>query len=173
MKLLAIDTSTEHMRLALQAVDQVWTHDGVGAQQSSSTLIPAIMDLLLQGGMALQQLDAIAFGQGPGAFTGLRTACAVAQGLALGAKLPLLPIDSLMCVAESACPLGPRVMCVMDARMGQVYHAAYERSTRGWTGLYPAQLSRPDELTWPSHWQSSSALLAGNAVTSLQADLQH
>jgi tRNA threonylcarbamoyladenosine biosynthesis protein TsaB len=93
--------------------------------------------------------------------------------LALGLGIPLLPVDTLMCMAEATRPEHTRVLAVLDARMGQVYHAAYERSTRGWTGLYPAQLSRPDELTWPSHWQSSSALLAGNAVTSLQADLQH
>jgi tRNA threonylcarbamoyladenosine biosynthesis protein TsaB len=173
MKLLAIDTSTERLSLAAQNGERIATHQGVAGAQASAGLIQAVLDVLKQAHLSLDSLQAIAFGRGPGAFTGLRTACSVSQGLALGLGIPLLPVDTLMCMAEATRPEHTRVLAVLDARMGQVYHAAYERSTRGWTGLYPAQLSRPDELTWPSHWQSSSALLAGNAVTSLQADLQH
>ena len=97
MKLLAFDTSTEHLSIAvsrvLDARVQVWTHDGPGGAMASSTLIPAALALLAQAGLTLRELDAIVFGAGPGSFTGLRTACAVAQGLGYGAGVPLLPAD--------------------------------------------------------------------------------
>ncbi len=122
--LLAFDTATDHMSIALQARGQVWVHEGAGGAQASATLIPAILALLAQAQLRLQDLSAIAFGRGPGAFTGLRTACSVAQGLAFGAGLPVLPIDSLCAVAEDArfCNMdsaAPQETWVaMDARMG-------------------------------------------------------
>lgn len=173
MKLLAIDTSTERMSLALQVQDQRWSHDGAAGQQSSASLIPAILALLAQAGLALQQLDAIAFGQGPGAFTGLRSACAVAQGLALGANLPLLPIDSLLCVAEAACPRGQRVLSVMDARMGQVYAAAYAWEGQAWRIVQAPTLTTAAALAWPLAWHGQAIVLAGNAAQAHAAGLQH
>ena len=124
MKLLAIDCSTDRMSLALADGDLHWQHEGAGGAQASAALIPAIMGLLDEAQLTLKELDAIAFGRGPGAFTGLRTACAVAQGLALGADLPVLPIDTLLLLGEAARVHSPRVLCVLDARMGQVYVAA-------------------------------------------------
>ena len=121
MKLLAIDCSTERMSVALAQGERRWTYEGGGGAQASAALIPAIMGLLDEAQLSLKELDAIAFGQGPGAFTGLRTACAVAQGLALGAKLRLLPIDSLLMLAHAALSSNPqssRVLSVLDARMG-------------------------------------------------------
>ena len=85
MKLLAFDTSTEIMSIAVAHDAQLWQHTGAGGAQASSTLIPAIQALMAQAGLRLEQLDAIVFGRGPGSFTGLRTACSVAQGLAFGA----------------------------------------------------------------------------------------
>ena len=87
MKLLAFDTSTEILSVAVTDGDRVWQHTGPGAAQASSALIPAVLDLLAQAGLKLADLDALVFGRGPGSFTGLRTACSVAQGLALGAKI--------------------------------------------------------------------------------------
>jgi tRNA threonylcarbamoyladenosine biosynthesis protein TsaB len=173
MKCLAIDTSTERMSLALQAQGQVWTHDGVGGQQSSASLIPSIMGLLRQAGVALPQLDAIAFGQGPGAFTGLRTACAVAQGLALGANLPLLPIDTLMCVAEAARGEHTRVMSVMDARMGQVYASACAWEAQAWQVVQAPMLTTAAALALPAEWSATSVVLAGNAQAAHAEGLQH
>ena len=103
-KFLAFDTSTDRLSIAVTDGARVWQHSGAGGAQASSTLIPAILALLAEAGLQLGELDAIAFGRGPGSFTGLRTACAVAQGLAFGARqgagMPVLPIDTLMAVAE-------------------------------------------------------------------------
>ena len=105
-KFLAFDTSTDRLSIAVTDGVRVWQHSGVGGAQASSTLIPAILALLAEAGVQLGELDAIAFGRGPGSFTGLRTACAVAQGLAFGARngagMPVLPVDTLMAVAEEA-----------------------------------------------------------------------
>src|SRR5690349_14531885 len=102
-RLLAFDTSTEAMAIALVLPDGgIRAVDAAGGTLASAQLVPEIMGLLADAGCTLQQLDAIAFGRGPGAFTGLRTACSVAQGLALGAGKPVLAIDSLMLVAEQA-----------------------------------------------------------------------
>jgi tRNA threonylcarbamoyladenosine biosynthesis protein TsaB len=102
VKLLAIDCSTERMSVALAQGERRWTHAGAGGAQASAALIPAIMGLLDEAQLPLKELDAIAFGQGPGAFTGLRTACAVAQGLALGAALPVVAIDTLLLLGATA-----------------------------------------------------------------------
>ena len=130
---LAFDTATEHLSIALQVGDRVWSHDAAGGALASSTLIPGVMDLLAQAGIGLRDLDAIAFGRGPGAFTGLRTACSVAQGLALGVDKPVLPIDTLLAVAEDARTLAGAeaiddVWVAMDARMDEIYaaHAVFE-----------------------------------------------
>ncbi|UXH79010.1 tRNA (adenosine(37)-N6)-threonylcarbamoyltransferase complex dimerization subunit type 1 TsaB [Roseateles amylovorans] len=100
--LLALDSSTEHMALALVGQGHVAFVDADGGAQASQRLVPDAMALLRQAGLTLAQVDAVAFGRGPGAFTGLRTACSVAQGLAFGASKPVLSLDSLMLVAEDA-----------------------------------------------------------------------
>ena len=79
MKLLALETSTDRLSLAVQNGERRWAFEGAGGAQASATLIPAVMNLLQQAQLSLNDLDAIAFGRGPGAFTGLRSACAVAQ----------------------------------------------------------------------------------------------
>jgi tRNA threonylcarbamoyladenosine biosynthesis protein TsaB len=106
MKLLAFDTSTELISVAVMravaGVAQIWQHTGAGGAQASSALIPVIEQLMAEAGLRFDELDAVAFGQGPGSFTGLRTACAVAQGLGFGAGRPVLPVDTLLAVAEEA-----------------------------------------------------------------------
>ncbi len=128
--LLAIDTSTERLALSLAYGDAVTSLVEPGAALASSRLIPAVLQLLQQAKVSMAQLDAIAFGAGPGAFTGLRTACSVAQGLAFAANKPVLPLDSLMLVAEDAAAqarLDAAIWVAMDARMDEIYAAAYER----------------------------------------------
>jgi tRNA threonylcarbamoyladenosine biosynthesis protein TsaB len=98
--------------------------------RASARLLPLVHELLAEAGLAMQSLDGIAFGCGPGAFTGLRTSCAVAQGLAWGLDRPALPLPSLLIVAEDArlqvAPAGPvEIAVAMDARIDQVYAARY------------------------------------------------
>ena len=175
MNLLALDCSTDRLSLAVQHEDRVFTHHGLAGAQASATVIDAVLALLVQAKLPMASLQAIAFGRGPGAFTGLRTACSVAQGLALGAGLPLLPIDTLLCVAEAARTSSERVLVLMDARMQQVYAAAYEWQDAQWHCVQAPQLLYPAAVALPDGWTPSTCVIAGNALTSpdLQDGLQH
>jgi tRNA threonylcarbamoyladenosine biosynthesis protein TsaB len=151
MNLLAFDTSTDALSIAVCKGAQVWQHSGAGGAQASATLIPAIMALMSQAGLRFEDLNAIAFGKGPGSFTGLRTACSVAQGLALGAGVPVLPVDTLLAVAEEArfhidCDKSLRVMSLLDARMDEVYAACYEFNGDVWTQRGDYGLCKPEDL---------------------------
>lgn len=163
MQLLAFDTSTDAMSVAVgRAVDgvqRVWAFEGVGGAMASAALIPAIQDLMQQAGLAFADLDAIVFGRGPGAFTGLRSACAVAQGLGFGARaaagggpVPLLPVDSLLALAEQArfqhAPQQPQwqVLAMLDARMDEIYAASYRWDGAFWHTLQGPALARPHDL---------------------------
>ena len=164
--LLAFDTATEHMSIALQVRGEVFVHEAAGGAQASATLIPAILALLAQAGSTLRELDAIAFGRGPGAFTGLRTACSVAQGLALGAGKPVLPIDTLLAVAEDARNDDPRAQSVwvaMDARMNEVYAAQYAFADGCWAVRDAPMLTTPAALG--ERWLAQPPeLIAGSAL---------
>jgi tRNA threonylcarbamoyladenosine biosynthesis protein TsaB len=147
-------------------------------------MIPQTLALLKEAGLALTDLQAVVFGRGPGAFTGLRTACSVAQGLAFGADLSVLPIDTLLAVAEEARAANAltgaapvtRVLAVMDARMEQVYVAAYEFTPNAtdasseanplqgmWCCVQQPELHRPESMHWPADWSQDSFIAAGNA----------
>ena len=166
LRLLAFDTATDHMSIALQANGRVWTHDGAGGAKASATLIPAVLRLLAQAELNLRDLTSIAFGRGPGAFTGLRTACSVAQGLAYGAGLPVLPIDSLCAVAEDArVSLAPQETWVtMDARMGEIYAACYAFDGLDWHTQMAPSLLTPAALN--AMWEAAPPhAVAGTALT--------
>lgn len=147
MKLLALDTSTEYCSVALWLDGEVRTERVHAGQSHSALLLPMVDALLNQAGMALRVLDGIAFGAGPGSFTGLRIACAVTQGLALGADLPVLGVSTLASIAQQTD--AARVLAVLDARMNEVYWAAYERGTEGWTCLSEPVLSLPEAVALP------------------------
>lgn len=176
MKLLALDTSTDTMSIALQHGDAVYAHTGAGGAQASSTLIPAIEALMAQAGLQFAQLDAIVFGRGPGSFTGLRTACSVVQGLAYGANVKVLPVDTLMAVAQEACILAPsqclsatRLLAALDARMGEVYVDYYEFNSV-LRSIYAGDLlKKPQNLL--ENLDSAPTLLAGNIRPTLDAQL--
>ena len=167
MNLLAFDTSTETLSVAVAAGTAVLQHTAAGGAQASAGLIPVIEDLLARSGLTLAALDAIAFGRGPGSFTGLRTAAAVAQGLGFGSGVPVLPIDTLLAVAEEAHALcgATQVVAMLDARMGEVYFAAYERSDGAWATRTPPALGRPGDVQVPAGWTT-----AGNVPDAI-ADL--
>lgn len=128
--------------------------DAAGGPRASAGLIPAIQDLLVQAGVQLGDLDALVFGRGPGSFTGLRTACAVAQGLGFGSGVPVLALDTLLAVAEDAhARTGTRqVVAVLDARMGQLYAASYRRRGDGWDTVAEPALLDPADVEVPTGW---------------------
>ena len=160
MNLLALDTSTEQLSIAVQRGGQTWEHGGAGGAQSSASLIPAIQVLMQQAGLAFAQLDAIVFGAGPGSFTGLRTACSVAQGLGFGAGVKLLPVPTLLAVADEARhQTGARqLVAALDARMDELYTARYDFDSAILPFDADFQLISPENLQIPADWA-----LAGNA----------
>ena len=176
MNLLAFDTSTDTLSIAVARGAAVWQHTGPGGAQASASLIPAIVQLLERAGLEFAGLDAVVFGRGPGSFTGLRTACAVAQGLALGCGsgrgVPVLPIDTLLALAEQArlqhgCT---QVVAVLDARMDEVYVARHAWQAGAWhrldTGDSAFALCKPEAVQVPPGWT-----LAGNAQAAYGARL--
>ncbi len=180
MNLLAMDTGTEFLSIALrtEGVDgpRVWEHQGPGGARASTDLIAGVLDLLAQAGVSLSALDAIAFGAGPGSFTGLRTACSVVQGLAFGAKVPVVPVDSLLAVAEDARQTAMadapalHVLALLDARMDEIYAAHYAYAHGQWRVLQPSQLVRPEALSVPQPDASLGPLLLAGNVFAVYAD---
>jgi len=175
MNLLAFDTGTEMMSIAVaRTVDgrvQQWQHTSAGGAQASTSLIATILDLMRQADLRLDALDAICFGCGPGSFTGLRTACSVAQGLAFGACVPVLPVDSLLAVAEDArfaslgTPPRGQITALLDARMDEIYAATYAFEGDQWTELQASRLVRPEALSPIDPAQSATDapwVMAGN-----------
>lgn len=138
MKLLALDTSTENCSLALWLDGQVLSRQMLAGQRHSELILPMLDELLAESDVSLRHLDGIAFGEGPGSFTGLRIGCGVAQGLALGADLPVAGISTLMALAEASGE--ERVLACLDARIGEIYIAAYERENENWTTRFDPAL---------------------------------
>ncbi len=165
MNLLALDTSTEWMSIAVQrrGVATPWQASASGGAHSSTHLIPEIGRLMALAELRFDELDAIVFGAGPGSFTGLRTACSVAQGLAFGAALPVLPVDTLLAVAEEARwqmgqPRTLRVTAMLDARMDELYTANYYFDSDLWIQNRGYRLIKPEDLGW----EDEAGVLAGN-----------
>jgi tRNA threonylcarbamoyladenosine biosynthesis protein TsaB len=162
MNLLAFDTSTEHLSAAVAREGVVVAHTReAGGAQASAALIPALQALLAQAGLQVRELDAIVFGRGPGSFTGLRTACAVAQGLGFGSAVPVLGIETLLAVAEEArgAAGATRVVAMLDARMGEVYAAPYEFDEGQWRRTGEIVLGKPEAVDVPDGWS-----IAGNVL---------
>jgi tRNA threonylcarbamoyladenosine biosynthesis protein TsaB len=168
---LALDTSTDRIAAALSAGGRFHTASAPGGPLASAALMPLIQGLLERGGTRLQDLSCVAFGRGPGAFTGLRTACAVAQGLGFGLGRPVVPLDSLLIVAEDARHQhgealdGLDVAVVMDARMDEVYAGRYRWAANRWQplqapGLYALDVLRDAWAGLPPHLLAGSALQA-------------
>lgn len=171
--ILAVETYTEWCSVALGravsggAVECFFRHEHTGAR-SSSRVLPAAGEVLAEAGIRLADCAAIAFGAGPGSFTGLRTACGVAQGLAFGADLPVIPVNVLMACAESArtatpgLPAGASVLVGLDARMDEVYAAAFrwDEGRGDWSMEGAMHVGAPEAIVAPAgpYW------LAGNAA---------
>jgi tRNA threonylcarbamoyladenosine biosynthesis protein TsaB len=144
VKILAIETSTELCSAALWRDGRVDAREVMAGQRNSELLLPMIDALLGELAIAVRNLDGIAFGSGPGAFTGLRIACGVAQGMAFGLNLPVVGVGTLLALAEAAG--ASRVVCCLDARMGEVYHAAYEARDKEWREVHAPGLYKPSAV---------------------------
>ena len=175
MNLLAFDTSTDTMSIAVQrdadGVAVLYRHTAAGGAHTSTHLIPEIQRLMALAQLRFEDLDAIVFGAGPGSFTGLRTACSVAQGLAFGAAVPVLPVDTLLAVSEEArWQCGDMqtfaVTALLDARMDELYTADYVFASGIWTQCRSDRLIKPENLDW-----NGTDVLAGNVFEGYGARL--
>lgn len=146
MLILAVETSTEYCSVALATEETVTSVCRQVGQQHSSAIMPMIDQVLTQQGVTAAELDGIAYGKGPGSFTGVRIACGVTQGLALAHSLPVVGICTLQALAHDSGHAN--VLAVLDARMNQVYLAAYRRCASGgdWETVVAPCLSAPDTL---------------------------
>lgn len=142
MKILALETSTEFCSVALYLGDRVLHKEILADRCHSEILLPMVQEILAEAELSLTQIDGIAFGAGPGSFTGLRIACGVAQGLAYATNLPVTGISTLEAVAQK---MGEqRIIVALDARMGEIYHAAYQKLTDNyWQTVSPPILCSP------------------------------
>ena len=157
MKLLAVETSTELCSAALLRGDELLVEEALAPNQHAERLEPMVRRLLARAGLAVGALDALAFGQGPGSFTGIRIGCGFVQGLAFASGLPVVPVPSLLSLAEQAG--GSRVFAALDARMGEAYLAAYSRMGGDWVAAVEPQLARQGALpTLPGRdWVASGS----------------
>ena len=141
MKILALETSTELCSAALWLDGTIDAREVVAGQRNSELLLPMVEALLAANNLAARDLDGVAFGAGPGAFTGVRVACGVAQGIAFGVDVPVAAVGTLMALAQATG--APRAVCCLDARMGEVYHAAYEKRGDDWFEALAPGLYKP------------------------------
>lgn len=162
MELLVLDTSTEWCSAALWLDGHIQARRILAEQRHSSLLLPMVDDLLRESAVTLRQLDGIAYGAGPGSFTGLRIACAVTQGLALGADLPVVGVSTLESIAEQAG--AGQVLTVLDARMAEVYWAAYRREGVDWHTVSEPRLALPESVAVP---EGGDWVGAGNGFVAL------
>ena len=168
MRILALETSTEYCSVALWQDGAVIERCELIGQKHSEVLIEMLNELLCAADVKLTQLDGIAFGMGPGSFTGVRIACAVTQGLAFGANLPVVGVCTLRALAETASQ--PRVIAALDARMGEIYHAVYEKHDDLWTTVSEPCLCKPEDapLMMDENWFGAGSGFAAHGAA-LQA----
>lgn len=177
MKILALDTATENCSAALLVDGNVRAHEVEMDRGHAERILPMVDSLLAEGHLGLSDLDAIAFGRGPGSFTGVRLAATVTQGLAFGAGLGVAPISDLQAVAQRvfgaaiADPSTARVLVCNDARMSEVYWACFERGEDGLALLEGEEyVSKPSEVRLPQSW--TTAIAAGRGFSAYAAALQ-
>lgn len=155
-KILALDTSTDACSVALYNEGEITEDFRVIPRQHTQQLLPMTEALLAEAGLKVTELDAIAFGRGPGSFAGIRIATGVAQGLAYAANLPVLPISTLKAMALAAVQEGlpsgkQHVVSALDARMNEIYVAAYEVNNGSLTAVLDETVCAPQALSLPDH----------------------
>ncbi|MBS0903544.1 tRNA (adenosine(37)-N6)-threonylcarbamoyltransferase complex dimerization subunit type 1 TsaB [Pantoea dispersa] len=175
-RILALDTATEACSAALLNQQQIDARFEIAPRDHTQRILPLVQELLQAQSLELSALDALAFGRGPGSFTGVRIGIGIAQGLALGANLPMIGVSSLATMAQGAWRLtgATRVLAAIDARMGEVYWAEYQRDEQGeWQGAESEAVLKPEAAqariaqlsgewaTVGTGWQAYPQLLAG------------
>ncbi len=146
-RILALDTATEACSAALLNQQQIDARFEIAPRDHTQRILPLVQELLQLQQLELTALDALAFGRGPGSFTGVRIGIGIAQGLALGANLPMIGVSSLATMAQGAWRLtgATRVLAAIDARMGEVYWAEYQRDANGeWQGAETEAVLKPE-----------------------------
>lgn len=187
MRILAIDTATEACSAALWSDGTLSAHFEICPREHTQRILPLVQDLLNESGMLLTGLDALAFGRGPGSFTGVRIGIGIAQGLALGAGLPMIGVSTLATMAQGAWRKtgATRVLAAIDARMGEVYWAEYQRDEQGiWHGEESEAVLKPEAVrerlqrlegewaTVGTGWQAWPDMAHGCDVTLVDGDIQ-
>lgn len=181
MNLLALDTSTEYLSLALLKGENTFCFDINAGQTHSQIILPQLQTLLSEADLQLNMLQGIAFGAGPGSFTGVRIAAGVAQGLGFGANLPVVSICTLLALAEASGAV--KVIACLDARMGEVYHAGYAKIDGEWQTIIAPGLYKPEAVPtlegvdwtgagsgWQTYAESLGFVYAGQ-LQAIQAQL--
>src|SRR5580704_7855252 len=174
VKLLALDSATERCSAALWLDGALSAREAIRDRSHSELMLPMIAALLAQAGVTLQQLDAIAFGRGPGGFTGVRLAAGIAQGLGFAAELPLLPISDLRALAAQVLllPAAPRhALICQDARMGEVYWGCFERLEATILAVGPEAVGPPGAVVLPAAWRDEPVCGAGSGFAAHAAVL--
>ncbi|WP_058969560.1 tRNA (adenosine(37)-N6)-threonylcarbamoyltransferase complex dimerization subunit type 1 TsaB [Type-D symbiont of Plautia stali] len=185
-RILALDTATEACSAALLNQQQIDARFEIAPRDHTQRILPLVQELLQLQQLDLTALDALAFGRGPGSFTGVRIGIGIAQGLALGANLPMIGISSLATMAQGAWRLtgATRVLAAIDARMGEVYWAEYQRDENGeWLGAETEAVLKPEAAeariaqlsgewaTVGTGWQAYPHLLNGSVATLMTTDV--
>jgi tRNA threonylcarbamoyladenosine biosynthesis protein TsaB len=168
VRILAIDTATESCSAALLLDERVLQRQQLLERGAAEVILPMVAELLTEADMRLAMLDAIAFGRGPGAFTGVRLAASVTQGLAFGARLMVVPVSDLEALAQRALDDAraiERVLVCTDARMHEVYWGCFERTADGLARTWGEEhVTRPDEVTIPPPWRAPPEAAPGRLV---------
>lgn len=158
MKILALDTATENCSAALLIDRRVIARERLLEQGHAAQILPMVDEVLAEAGIALRTVDAIAFGRGPGGFTGVRLAASVTQGLAFGVGVPVVPVSNLRALAQrllAADASVEHVIVCSDARMGEVYWGCFERGDGLAALVGDEQLSAPESVRLPGQWTSN------------------
>ena len=153
MKILALDTTQEYCSVALSVDDELIWREEHAPRTHTGLILPQVQTVLAEAGLQLKQLDALAFGRGPGSFTGLRIAAGVVQGLALGAELPVAPVSSLAAMAQGYYRennAATRICAAFDARIGEVYWGSYTLIQGAMQNIGDEAVSSPNDLLLPA-----------------------
>lgn len=168
MAVLALESSSDFCSLALSVDGSIWEHNDPACRQHNEIMLPSLDALLIKASIRLGELEAVVYGRGPGSFTGVRVAASVAQAIAMAHDVPIYAVSSLAALALSA-PLDTHALTVLDARLGELYWAAYYRHGGSVTELVVDTVGTPDEVSlWLEQAAVSDWLVLGEGGGLLQ-----